>query len=167
MRPSPTMPTVRPQTPGVEALAPAAGHREVVIVHHVAGEADHEAKRVVGHGLVVRPRPDRDDGVIARCCGHVDLVVADAETRDQTQIGRRRENPLGIGFPARHGCKHAGQRRDQLFFRQEPAACIHDQLKTGVPQTPQEGRLAAIELVDVDQDSAAGHGNLLSISASA
>ena len=106
---------------------------------------------------MVRTRADRNDGIVARRRGNVDLVVANAEPRDQAQIGRRREDPLGIGLAACHRCERAGQRRDQLFLSQKPAARIHDQLNIRVAQALQVRRLAAMQLVDVDKDSAAGH----------
>ena len=62
-----------------------------------------------------------------------------------SQLGRRREHPLGIGLAARDRAEHPGQQPDQLVLGERPPGPVEDQLAAAATQALEHRRARLVQ----------------------
>ncbi len=128
--------------PAVQQWPPAAAAHAPVVLRDPVGRSRHQRQGMVGDRVVVGPEGHGDGNPVPSSRGHVDVLVAHAQSGDDLEVGRRGEHPLIVGLQAGDGRHHAVQPLDQLGLGEPAPELVPPDLDTRLRSGRTGGRAA-------------------------
>ena len=120
--------------PAVQQWPPAAAAHAPVVLRNPVGRSCHQRQGMVGDRVVVGPEGHGDGNPVPSSRGHVDVLVAHAQSGDDLEVGRRGEHPLIVRLQAGDGRHHAVQPLDQLGLGEPAPELVPPDLITSFAQ---------------------------------